>query len=485
MKIKSIRAAIVVTIIFLAGQILTAAEPRGFLIYTDPPSKYVEACEFILLDSGKPLYAAIVRADGQRIQLRTGGLWIVVGYPPQNPSPDLADLADDNLKKIQELIPRYPQFKERLVTAQAKWQNALAVAKQMAINASTVQAQDPPPALFSFTTAAGAVFKDVRVASVGVDNFAVMTEIGIEHVKFQDLHEDISTLPPTVKDQIQKFRKKIADQKVQEEQAAREKLTEETRQREEENRTKTRQRVTLEKNVEAESATDTNRQPMDFNKSKTREAEVPPNGRSGAGEDAIQNLERFTANGKWGYKSAGDKIVIPAQFEYAGPVYKGFAKVWKDKCHGYITGNGEYFGPKLPDGLKQGDRPEWIGEELHSQLMVAVGEYGISKDELSRDLNRTREMLASEDHPDQLAMMAELQMLEQFTVNGNIWIENDSPKTEVPTRTAAGMTMGIPPLKLFIMKVVFDPWTLGATISILIASLIWKRFSRAASPPKK
>jgi len=484
MKITTF-TALAATIIFLAGQLSAAAEPRGFLIYTDPPSKYVEACEYILLDSGKPLYSAIVRADGQRIQLRTGGLWIAVGYPPQNPSADLVDLADGNVQKIQALIPRYPQFKEQLLTAQTKWQNALAVAKQNAINASTVQAQDPPPTIFSFTTSAGAAFKDVRVASVGIDEFAVMSEIGIEHVKFQDLDEDISTLPPAVKNQVQKFRKKIADRKVQEEQAALEKLTEETQQREEENRTKTRQRVTLEKNVEAENATDTNRQTMNFNKSKTMEAEASPNGRPGAGEDAIQNLDRFTANGKWGYKSAAGKIVIPAQFEYAGPVYNGFAKVWKDKCHGYITGKGVYFGPKLPDGLKQGDRPEWIGEELHSQLMVAVGEYGISKDELSRDLNRTREMLASEDHPDQLAMMAELQMLEQFTVNGNIWIENDSPKTEVPTRTAAGMTMGIPPLKLFIMKVVFDPWTLGATISILIASLIWKRFSRAASPPKK
>jgi hypothetical protein len=111
---------------------LLGVEAKGLVIYSEPPSTYAESCEYVFLDTAKPLYYTVVRTDGRRIQLNNNVIMTNVDYPPLNSEADIQALADNNLSKIRLLLTQYPQFKSRLRAAQSKWENALAVAQQMA-----------------------------------------------------------------------------------------------------------------------------------------------------------------------------------------------------------------------------------------------------------------------------------------------------------------------------------------------------------------
>ena len=125
----------------LTGNVLAAASSSGLLIYSEPPSTYVESCEYVSVVSG-PAYSMIIRPDGKRFQLGNNAQLTKIDYPTLNPALDTPAVANANIEKIQGAISRYAQFKTQLLAVQAKWQNALTVAKQFETRQAAVEAEN-------------------------------------------------------------------------------------------------------------------------------------------------------------------------------------------------------------------------------------------------------------------------------------------------------------------------------------------------------
>ena len=97
---------------------------------------------------------------------------------------------------------------------------------------------------------------------------------------------------------------------------------------------------------------------------------------------------RFKEDKYWGYKEEG-RLTIPAQFDYAGPFYKGIAHVCKDGDLFYIDCDGQLLSGG--DTSKFADdkvRPEWSEEEkpMHEPLVAAA----IKEDSLRREREQGR-----------------------------------------------------------------------------------------------
>lgn len=69
-------------------------------------------------------------------------------------------------------------------------------------------------------------------------------------------------------------------------------------------------------------------------------------------EDTSANLRAVQKDGKWGYINPEGKIVVPHQFNVAGPFSEGMASVKKGDKWGYINSQGKFVvEPKFDDAL--------------------------------------------------------------------------------------------------------------------------------------
>jgi len=204
MNIKSIFAAFATAIILFAGDILAASEPHGLLIYTDHPSTYVENCEFYSVDASTPVYHTIVRADGRRLQINSGGLWIEVDYPPLNSSADFEATANSNIKTIHELSLKYPQFKARLLAADAKWRNALEFNKQaQKLKTSTLSGTSESNGPMVLLITNGQRYDDAKLSSIEGDTATIGHSAGIARIPIASLTADQITALNTTSSAIQ------------------------------------------------------------------------------------------------------------------------------------------------------------------------------------------------------------------------------------------------------------------------------------------
>jgi len=130
--------------------------------------------------------------DGQKFQIK-GSSITTVDYPTQNPKLDTKETANSNLKKIKDLLRQYPKFKGKLLAAQSKWEPVLVSAKEPADNSDKqeVQPQKATPTGTDFTTLDGHKFVAVTVSKVEPDGVSIVTDSGVEKLKFTNLPSDI------------------------------------------------------------------------------------------------------------------------------------------------------------------------------------------------------------------------------------------------------------------------------------------------------
>ena len=181
---------------FAAHSLLAATPPKGFLIYSEPPSTYADSCEYSSVNKG-PLYSIVLRPDGKSLQFERNAILTFVDYPTQNPEQDTQDVAAAKLKSIQETMGRYPQFKVRLQAIQTKWENALTAAKQLSSTRDKTDVQvsktetttiDPTAV---FITLDGHKYPTTNITHVDPDGLTVMTDSGIQKLTFASLPKDI------------------------------------------------------------------------------------------------------------------------------------------------------------------------------------------------------------------------------------------------------------------------------------------------------
>lgn len=192
---RSLLSAAAAIAVLATSKPVAASEPKGLLIYTDHPSTYVEASEFLSLDTGKNLYSTIVRPDGQQLQIQNGGLWIEVDYPPPTPDVDITEAANRTLSIIQTLLPKYPQFKAQLLAARSKWQNALAAYKLLLKNNS---ANTITLATVASLEIDGVTYQNVTLTSVEENAAGISHDSGVATIPLAKLtKEQIVTLNTT------------------------------------------------------------------------------------------------------------------------------------------------------------------------------------------------------------------------------------------------------------------------------------------------
>ncbi len=121
---------LILVVLLAVGNHLWGLEAKGLLIYTDHPSTFIECCEYNTLDTGKPVYSTIVRVDGERLQISSGGLWIPIEYPPSNSEDDITEQGNGAIQRIGELKKQFPSLSSKLLAVQLKWKNALEFSKQ-------------------------------------------------------------------------------------------------------------------------------------------------------------------------------------------------------------------------------------------------------------------------------------------------------------------------------------------------------------------
>jgi hypothetical protein len=176
----------------------TQLPAKGFLIYTDYPSKYVEACEYAGLQTGGAIYSTVQRPDGKSLQLANGGLLITVDYPPLKPgAEEFKDVARLKIGKIQKLLSQYPQYKEQLQGAMTKWHKAAENFKQQpkptpaTIIIPDNEEPDTPDEKLSFVTSEGTKYDNVILTSSDPTGISVRIESGIEHIDFERLPKEL------------------------------------------------------------------------------------------------------------------------------------------------------------------------------------------------------------------------------------------------------------------------------------------------------
>lgn len=170
--------------LLISVRVLFGQDANGLLIYSDPPSSYLETCEYRSLDAGKPVYSTVIKINGQKFQVKTGGTWIVVEYPPID-AQTIKSSAGAHVDEISRLISQYPQFRNQLIVAQTKWQNALAFANQVP---HTTKAE--PQTLKNNLTVDGIQYDDSKLTSVNVDSVGISYANGAATIPLAKLSKD-------------------------------------------------------------------------------------------------------------------------------------------------------------------------------------------------------------------------------------------------------------------------------------------------------
>jgi hypothetical protein len=175
---------------------LAASVPLGFIIYTDPPSTYVNGAEFSSYANTNSAYSTITRTDGESEQVWNSGIIGIINYPEGQPSE--ADAAQA-LRYIQDLQRKCPQeeFRAYFQAAYTRWQNALTFARRSAEVASQATPSAMAPAqtandqTLSFVTRDGSKYENVELKGRDGGGITVMTDSGIEHIDFERLEKDL------------------------------------------------------------------------------------------------------------------------------------------------------------------------------------------------------------------------------------------------------------------------------------------------------
>lgn len=92
--------------------------PGGVIVYRDPPSTFVQACEFVRTLSSNSNYSTLALAGGGTMQVWNTGIIAQINNPQAGDGSD----AQDQISVLQGLINRYPDAQAPLQRALARWQ---------------------------------------------------------------------------------------------------------------------------------------------------------------------------------------------------------------------------------------------------------------------------------------------------------------------------------------------------------------------------
>ena len=175
----------------MLGMVTTglSSPAMGLVIYNEPPGTYIEALEFTSLTRGNIQYSTVVLPSGARQQIPNSGIQALIKYPPINVVSMSQDEAESTIKQVHDLQGQFPQpqCKPPLERVLAKWQNALAVYKQMAKSAPP-SSKDPGkmPAL----QIDGTAYENVTLTSIDAEVAGISHESGVSKIPIAKLTKD-------------------------------------------------------------------------------------------------------------------------------------------------------------------------------------------------------------------------------------------------------------------------------------------------------
>jgi len=182
-----IQRLIAILMVFLAVNTLQAAAIiRGVVLFDEPPQTYVQALEFVTLETTSVAYVTASLPDGKKREIPRTGIVAVINYPTQLPTEQFPNEAATTTQNIQALRSKYPQYVVKLDKALAAWTTALAVYQQKQKSATTAKPATPSPGTtleMGDVNYTGVILTSFDGAFVGIEHAAGFARIPVHKLK--------------------------------------------------------------------------------------------------------------------------------------------------------------------------------------------------------------------------------------------------------------------------------------------------------------
>ena len=128
------KVGLLIGLIALIATSSVASEPRGLIVFTEPPSTYVQTLEFTSYVRSNVAYSTIVRTNGQREHVTNSGIMGIIDYPPAQISATDETQATAAIQQIQQLQRQCqrPDLAPKFQLALTRWQTVLSAIRSVA-----------------------------------------------------------------------------------------------------------------------------------------------------------------------------------------------------------------------------------------------------------------------------------------------------------------------------------------------------------------
>jgi S1-C subfamily serine protease len=209
-------------------------EVKGYLLYRNVPSTWVDCYEFYKVDRRNSVYFSINGPEKNADMMFNSGLIARVDFPTD----DIRDVAqaEQRTREIQRLINEYPQFARQLSHASGKWK---LLADRLKAAGPTSSGAAPEKTSGARLVIDGVSYDNIRLVSTEDRSVTFSHGHGIAHVSLENLTpEQLRTLNATSQTaHIDENWRQKAEQAAREAVASKQRLIEKQAQAESEKRT--------------------------------------------------------------------------------------------------------------------------------------------------------------------------------------------------------------------------------------------------------
>ena len=174
----------------------------GVVLYHEPVATYVELVRFNVYAQDSAYFATVTEPNGDQRRLWNEGIVAKIDVPVVGQEIDPAT-AQKQIKLIQSLYPKYPDYHSQLGQILAAWQNALAVQKSRIAAATPAAAPVPTTAPVSTSNlptlnVKGVQYDEVKLTNIQGDSVSITYSAGVTTIPLKALtKEQIALLNKT------------------------------------------------------------------------------------------------------------------------------------------------------------------------------------------------------------------------------------------------------------------------------------------------
>ena len=166
----------------------------GVVLYHEPVATYVELVRFNVYAQDSAYFATVTEPNGDQRRLWNEGIVAKIDVPVVGQEIDPAT-AQKQIKLIQSLYPKYPDYHSQLGQLLTAWQNALAVQKSRIAAATPAAAPVPTTAPVSTSNlptlnVKGVQYDEVKLTNIQGDSVSITYSAGVTTIPLKVLTKE-------------------------------------------------------------------------------------------------------------------------------------------------------------------------------------------------------------------------------------------------------------------------------------------------------